>query len=787
MIGVRLRSLAFLLLAACSLHRPVPHDSPDAAASYFAAKRGNVDVVARWAEARSEMRRVRQAPSPVADGQAGAPDLHRHWKFLGPGNIGGRTRPLIIDPNEPDTIYAGAVSGGVFKTIDGGAHWSATGDALANLAVNSLAMSPTDSRTIFAGTGEGYFREDVRGTALPIRGDGIFVTRDGAASWTQLASTKNDEDFYWVNDLAISTHDPHRIYAATRTGVWRSTDEGESWTRVLATSVKGGCLELAFRADTNGDYLFASCGMFEQATVYRAKNAESDQQWTAVLSEPGMSRTSLAIAPSNPSIVYALAAKNVAGALDQTLLGVYRSSANGDPGTWIAQQTPTGALPGALLLSNPYSATLKDCTDGELTGSVVPMGWHCNTITVDPLDPDRVWAAGVDVFRSDDGARTWGLASYWWADTSRPSYSHADHHGIVFHPRYDGDANQTLIVTNDGGTYRTDNARAAVARGTFATCDDENTSVHWRTLNHSYGATQFYHGAVMPDGRSYLGGAQDNGTLRGRFDDGPDAWQEIFGGDGGYVAINPQNTGQLFFEYQWGRIYRLDGNHLTNAMPVPIDDFLFVTPIIYDPNDSTRVWTGGRRALRSNANNIAWTRASAPMNSQVTSLAVQPGNSNVVIAGTTSGRIYRTQTATSDVDSAWSFTTPRDGWVASVSFDGSAIFATYAKFGGAHIWKSIDGARNWFTIDGDLPDLPVHTLAVDPIDHRLYIATDLGVWSSTDNGAHWLPDEGLPQVITEWITIARGAHGPALYAFTHGRGVWRLELTDEPRRRAFGR
>jgi len=98
---------------------------------------------------------------------------------------------------------------------------------------------------------------------------------------------------------------------------------------VLPTTVKGGCLDLALRAGTGGDYLFASCGVFDQATVYRTTHAESDDPWTPVLSEPGMSRTSLAIAPSNPSIVYALAAQ-----ADQVLLGVFRSDQNGDPGTW---------------------------------------------------------------------------------------------------------------------------------------------------------------------------------------------------------------------------------------------------------------------------------------------------------------------------------------------------------------------------------------------------------------------------------------------------------------------
>ena len=116
-----------------------------------------------------------------------------------------------------------------------------------------------------------------------------------------------------MNHLAVSSHDPRRIYAATRTGVWRSADGGATWSNVLATTVQGGCLDLAFRGDTANDFLFASCGIFETATVYRNRNAESDTAWESVLSEPDMGRTSLAIAPSNPSTIYALAASDAAG------------------------------------------------------------------------------------------------------------------------------------------------------------------------------------------------------------------------------------------------------------------------------------------------------------------------------------------------------------------------------------------------------------------------------------------------------------------------------------------
>ncbi len=193
------------------------------------------------------------------------------WDFLGPGNIGGRTRTLVIHPDQPEIMYAGGVSGGVWKTVDGGVSWVPVADELANIAVNSMAMHPENHDTLYVGTGEGYFREVERGTWLPLQGAGIFRTDDGAATWSVLPSTTG-EDFFWVNDIVFSPRDPERIYAATRTGVHISEDGGDTWAHVLDPDVNGGCLDLALRTDKAVDWVFASCGTFDQATDLPAED-----------------------------------------------------------------------------------------------------------------------------------------------------------------------------------------------------------------------------------------------------------------------------------------------------------------------------------------------------------------------------------------------------------------------------------------------------------------------------------------------------------------------------------
>jgi photosystem II stability/assembly factor-like uncharacterized protein len=725
------------------------------------------------------------------------------WEPLGPGNIGGRTRTLVIHPAHPEIMYAGGVSGGVWKTTDAGQTWTPLADRIANIAVNSMAIHPTNPDVLYVGTGEGHFREIVRGTWLPLRGEGIFKTEDGGATWSQLPATDNPA-FYWVNDLVISSKDPDRLYAATRTGVHLSGNGGQSWSHLLDPDVNGGCLDLALRTDLSVDWLFASCGTFEQATVYRRRMA-ADEEWEAVLSEPGMGRTSLAIAPSRQNIIYALSASNLPGPngrFEQALHAVYRSSASGAAGTWTERVTNEDPQKvNTLILTNPVGSSYVAC-GWEDYDSWVPMGWYCNVIAVDPVDPDVVWAGGVDLFRSDDGGRNWGLASYWWGDYQPgiTSFVHADQHAIVFHPDYDGVDVRTMFSGSDGGIFRTDNPNEWIGQDEAAICDPLRSGVMFQDLNNGLGITQFYHGAPYPGGDGYLGGTQDNGTLLGFDAWGSDQWRHINGGDGGYVAIDPQNPSNLYVESQWFGFRRsIDGGRtFEDAVDGVADNFLFITPFVMDPNNSSRLWTGGNRLWRTNSGAANWAAVSSyPLGSgQVSALAVAPGNSDLVVVGTTEGYIYRNEAAlAAGATTIWPSSHPRRGYVSSLAFDPSSpgvVYATYAGFGGPHVWRSSADGESWESIDGTgstaIPDIPVHSIVVDPENSdRLYLGTDLGVMTSINRGRTWaVENTGFANAVTEWLALGTDNDGnPLLFAFTHGRGAWRVPLNplpSEPRR-----
>ncbi len=752
------------------------------------------------------------------------------WTPLGPGNVGGRIRGLVIDPKSPSTIYAGGVAGGVWKSDDAGSEWKAISSFLSNLAVTTLAMDPKKSAVLYAGTGEGFTNVDA------VRGAGIFWTDDGGLTWKQLDGTAT-ADFYYVNKIVVSPNDSSRLYAATRTGIWRRKSSGTAWENVLPVTAETGVfalgfLDLVIRSDKATDWVLAAEGKKTETTVDKYgtevvklveagriwKNVDAGADggtWTEVQKGGLKSRTSLAIAPSNQAFVYALTSSAaLVGPWGEGLYAVYRSTDGGESWTaaysndWVTATQTTPAPVNNLLLSNPSESSNVACGFGR-PDELANQGWYDNVIAVDPKNPDVVWAGGIDLFRSDDGGKSWGLASFWWLPRDEKTgkfpkqYVHADHHALVFHPGYNGTTNRVLFVGGDGGIYRTDDARA---RTSGDVCGKALGDLAWLSLNNGLGVTQFYNGAVYPNGQTYFGGTQDNGTVRGTMGDGPDAWVEILGGDGGYVAVDPENTRTLYAENTMLSLQKsTNGAKFEDAVSgitEPGSGFLFISPFAMDPQVSTTLWMGGGNIpWRTVDGAAAWTQAGASFKESITAIAVAPTNSDLVLMGTKKGKIFRTDKAgTSTEATTWLSVSPLgkdskgkdvEGYVSSIAFgpevgEGtqkkSAVYATYSTFAVPHVWKSTDGGANWVASDGSgttkLPDIPVHSIAVDPDNgSRLYVGTDIGVFSSLDGGAKWAVENvGFANAPTEWLAVSSST----LYAFTHGRGAWRVALCEVP-------
>jgi hypothetical protein len=777
------------------VHKRVPPGQTAIPVEKYAAALRHIQKMPRYS---TTSRRI--LPPASASQSPATSSLDTPWTRLGPGNIGGRVRALLIDPGTPTTMYTAGVAGGVWKTVNGGASWSSTTDLIANLAVNSLAMDPNNSQVIYAGTGEAYFNGDA------VRGNGIFKTTDGGSTWIQLTSTANNPTFYYVSKIAVSNVDSSHVYAAFYSrnfvplgGVVRSLDGGSTWSVVL--DANRPCYDLAMRTDQASDYIFASCGSFVQSTIYRNTDAAGSGTWSSVQTDPRMGLTSLAIAPSNQNVIYALASDNgiQPGIYQLGLLAVYRSTSSGDAGSWTVRVDNTNANQlNTLLLSNPLEANLFECGFGS-SDLFFNQGWYDNIIAVDPVDPNKVWAGGVDLFRSDDGGQNWGVASYWWADPNlNSSFAHADQHAIVFHPAYNGTSNQTMFVGNDGGVFQTSNARSATAIG-LGVCDPAASSITWTALNHDLAITQFYDGVAFPGGKTYFGGTQDNGTDLGSDAAGGDGWNEILDGDGGFVAVDPTtasdpNSTVLYAENTFAFIQKsTDGGKTFNPAFNGISDsgVQFITPFVMDPGNPQTLWTGGFFLWRTTNGARRWVQASKFLDDATSAIAVHPGNSNLVLAGDDVGGIYaNNQALAANASTQWNPARPAgQSYVSGLAFDPAnqnTAYAVFSTFGVGHIWKNTDvfGAGTWTNIDGSgmnaFPDIPAHSIVVDPFDSaHLYVGSDLGVFTTIDGGANWMAENtGFANAVTESLSIADFSGHPYLFAFTHGRGAWRVQIPN---------
>lgn len=810
---------------------PAPrHERPDAPgerAAFDLARRlpaGADSIDPAWYVRASEQAARLPDFSTVAGRFVGSEKAAPRWESLGPGNVGGRTRTLEFDPRNADRMLAGGVSGGVFESVDAGNSWRALSDDAANVNIGALVFDPVNPDTIYAGTGELY-RNNQRPYAA-MWGQGILRSTDNGVHFRQLLATAND-DFRYVSDIVISRHDHLRLYAATNTGVWRSDNGGTSFTRVLhPTDASGGllyegCTDLELLPDAGGaDVLLASCASRSEndrywlpgtvvppacggpcpAAVFRTEHAEVVVPgWTVVLTEAGMGRTSLAAAPSNPQIIYALAASTVPGPdrnsnglgdYDNGLHALFRSDDGGR--TWQPRVRNSSAdVLSTYLLSYADGFEAVRCGFGSF--DAYSAGWYNQALAVNPLNPEVVWVGGMELYRSDNGGLSFGKASYWWLEGTSIYGIHADQHLIKFHPQY-ADGLPKMFVTNDGGVGFTQLDGAPTRTGPTAACGPGSGTVPWATIENGLTSSQFYTGAVNATGTLYLGGLQDNGTVLKRASTPGKDFTEIFGGDGATVAIDPRNDNTLYASAQNVSLHRSTdgGNTFTAAFNGINDGTVFIMPFVLDVRAPDRLYAGGSRLWRTNDQGRNWVAASASLgssfNHRISAIALSPTDNSRLLLGN-SFAIYRTASApTTNGNSSFAQVSPRAGWVSSLTYDpvdANIAYATYSSFGGEHVWRSGDGGATWTAIDGSgdarLPDVPVHHLVIDPGNRsRLYIGTDIGVFVSLDGGAHWAQENaGFANVIVERLAIAPDAPGGAtLFAFTYGRGVWRAPLLD---------
>lgn len=661
------------------------------------------------------------------------------WTSLGPGNVGGRIRSILVHPSNSQILYVGSVSGGVWKSSNGGSSWLPLKDNMENLAVVTLTFEGTNANTIYAGTGEGFFNVDA------VRGAGVFKSTDAGATWTQLSAT-NNSNFHYVQKLEYD-QTTGTLWAATRKNLYKSTDGGSSFTAALSGSGDLYVMDLEI-ANTSPTTIYAGVGHLAQSGVWRSTNAGSN--WSEVRSVSGMGRIELAVSGSNPSVVYA-------SMLNLSTYGVGN----------ISKTTNGGSSWSNVVVPGPsYSGS--DNYAGQ-------QAWYDNILAVHPTDPSKVFAGGIDLWMSTNSGSGWTQKTNWYSQTGAPPYVHADFHDIVFDPQN----SNTIFVGNDGGIYKSTNGGTS-----------------WSALNNDLFITQFYYGAVDPSSSKYYGGTQDNGTIRSL---GSTSWTEIFGGDGGATEVDYVNPNNIYIEYVNFAFFKSTNGGVSffkamNGIPKGPGDYdgttdrtLFITPFVMDPNNSSTIVGGTYRVWRTTNGASSWTAISSDLTgdgsgssgAKISTLAIAKGNSDVIYVGCSNGRVQ----VTTNAGTNWNL---RNSGLPNASCSRIAIHPTnssiaYAVFSGftsgAKVYKTTDAGTSWSNISNNLPNIPISSIVINPANtSHIIIGTDLGAFSSDNDGASWTADNsGFANVVVADLDYRSSDN--KIFAATHGRGMFSATLS----------
>jgi len=699
-----------------------------------------------WPEKEFNVTAMREALSQAQEMQNSVTKrLDETWQLAGPTNIGGRVTALAVHSDNPETIFAGAALGGVFKSTDGGYNYLPVFEEDFALSSGALAMDPNDQNTVWLGTGEA----NSSGDSYP--GVGVYVTRDGGDNWNYSGLPES----YHIGRVAVDPSDSDRIFVAVmgklfgkndERGVYRSIDGGESWENVFFLSDSTGCIDLEINP-LNPDTIYAA--MWERirtperrsvsgptSGIYRSVNG--GDTWEELLNGlpdiDNTGRISIAISPSDPSRLYAFYSDHPG-----SFMGAYKTSSHGE--SWIE-----------LNLGN-YGYDLYSS-----------FGWYFGEIMVSPTNPNRVYVCGVPMISSNDGGTNW---EYSFND------AHVDHHALWINPN-----NPNHVISgHDGGINISSNAGMNSDRFTYLP------------------ATQFY--AISHD-HNYpyrlYGGTQDNGTMRtmtGNIND----WEEIYGGDGFVVEVDPTNSDRIYACYQWGGLGRSDngGDWFGYIASDFSDDRTnWMMPYVIDYTATNRLYAGTYRVWRSEDYGNSWTTISENLTDGVnggalgfhtiTTLAVSHMDANVIYAGTDDGNIWVTR----DGGVIWNEVSGMipDRWVTRVTIDPQNPAIVYAALSGykvedplPHLFKSEDYGTTWNPICEGLPEQPINDVLVDPEDSaRLYVGTDYGVYVTYDSGLNWEAlGEGLPSasvfdlhLVEETRTLVAGTHGRSMYTYELG-------------------
>lgn len=726
-------------------------------------------------------------------------DGELQWEFLGPNNVGGRTRTLIVDRNNSNHLIAASVSGGVFVSNDAGGTWSDHPQNYTSVGANTVFESAAFScgvqapnGDIYLGTGEGFYyvggsnsNGNLGEGSAGVPGEGIYKSSDNGVTFQLLPATRpsgaNDAELAWVAVNKIAAAPNGYIYAAHNRGLERSTDGGASWQAVSGAPANTEAVDVMVAS--NGVIHAMIGSVYYRSTDNGETFVNLGGATSGKLPNTATGRRRLAVSPTDPNKLYAVLVRT-----NSCLLAVYSTTDGGDTWNIIGEGDPDFFEP---------MANGAQC-----------QGDYDLAFAVDPANDNRIFLAGVTLWTwsSTDG---WAQIDNLFEEFSNLQYVHADKHDIVFDPNDP----QKLYVVSDGGIGFSSNASADLPQFTVK--------------NRNYNITQFYSVAASLQGR-VAGGTQDNGSRYIAFN-GTNSFlnsSEVRGGDGGYADISLINPNVLFMGNPGGELIRsanegggfvsvldqnIDCQPLVNGACNPdgiIDGGAeFVTPFILWEDlalyqSSGNVEVKARFATGANNGKVWYTNNPLDVGTVATwqnPTSVSGGVScvnfskdgNYLWAGSQTGRIRRVSNLDAPNPTAASTITIAAGrYVTGVNPGNTPneLIVTLGNYGEAdniyYTTNALNATPTFESIQANLPPMPVYDAIQLSADNNLILAaTEMGVWMYDKAAQTWTPQNtnigNVPVFRIREITMSQEGC-PVVYIGTHGRGLYRCTLYANP-------
>lgn len=754
---------------------------------------------------------------------SGQRDLNLQWEPWGPNNIGGRTRAILIDRNNPNRMYAGGVSGGLWISDNGAESWHPylADDTLAGVGVVSLCMAANGD--IYVGTGEPGGKAGQDSYTTIFMGEGMWKSTDGGETFFHLPSTKptshNAPSHQWASVVALGAHptDPDVIIAGTESGFLVTQDGGDTWEHLVnmgsnPSTLGGSATDI--KVDQNALAHLCASGRYFRGNLDDFTFEQLSGTGPGMIPN-GSSRLMVDFARSDPSHVYAVGC-NSSGATR----GVYRSTDTGS--TWTAISPPV--------------------TPNDFFNPTGQQGWYDMYIAVNPADENRIYICGQLNIWEWTATKGWYPISETSGSTGTNPYRvHADQHVITFHPTNPN----IMYVGCDGGIYRTLTA--------LAEFPDIPT---WKEVNKGYQVTQFFNVAGGLYGEA-MSGTQDNGTILVDFTGNSFLeGRSVNGGDGGFAEMSKTNTQAVFATSQFGAIRRSasKGASMSRYMDLYIDadqngtpdcGAPFVTPFRlyeelrgdtnnlswYEANadavigdthfvvgidtlhiDNIRKTYSGEGRMYFGTNCGVWVGTDAldfSMNptwykistaATTASMELAPGG-DILYVGTSGGRVYRISGLLNAklvyVDSVFNLAASGikttllqvfNRYISGVAVDKNDpghVVVSLGNYGNSnYVYRStvadtVNTTGSFTSIQGNLPPMPCYDVVIDYYNpNNVIVATELGIYATDNLGTSWTyqgngipasPAFGLRQEVFQEI----GGDCYILYAGTHGRGFYR--------------